>query len=156
LELAILGTPKGPKHYSLTRQNGGNGDNHKGRQGRLYKTGGLVSYSSHESLNFIGRKDAQTKINNQLLQLSVVEHDLIACIDADLSGKVAAEVLIPRDSNQLMVVAFVQSSQHADVRAKMIGLQDGLAARLPAYMIPLAYITIEGVLLFSSSRINRK
>jgi amino acid adenylation domain-containing protein len=58
----------------------GNGTNHKGRQGRLYKTGDLVSYSSDGSLNFIGRKDAQTKINGQRLELGDVEHNLIACM----------------------------------------------------------------------------
>jgi acyl-coenzyme A synthetase/AMP-(fatty) acid ligase len=85
-----------------------------------------------------------------------VEHNLIACIDADPSVKVAAEVLTPRDSDKLMLVAFVQSSQHADVRAKMIGLQDRLAVRLPAYMIPSAYIKIEELPFSSSGKMDRK
>ena len=85
-----------------------------------------------------------------------MEHNLIACIDADPLGKVAAEVLTPRDSDKLMLVAFVQTSQHADVRAKMIGLQDRLAARLPAYMIPSAYIKIEELPLSSSGKMDRK
>ena len=87
----------------------GNGTNHKGRQGCLYKTNDLISYSSDGSLNFIGRKDAQTKINGQRLELGDVEHNLIACIDADPSGKVAAGVLTLRDSDKLMLVAFVQT-----------------------------------------------
>lgn len=134
----------------------GNSTNHKGRQGRLYKTGDLVSYNSDGSPKFIGRKDAQTKINGQRLELGDVEHNLIAYMDAGPSGKVAAEVLTPRDSDKPMLVAFVQSSQHVDVRAKMIGLQDRLAARLPAYMIPSAYITIEELPLSSSGKMNRK
>ena len=55
-----------------------------------------------------------------------------------------------------MLVAFVQTRQHADVRAKMIGLEDRLAARLPAYMIPSAYIKIEEIPLSSSGKIDRK
>jgi amino acid adenylation domain-containing protein len=134
----------------------GNGISHKGRQGRLYKTGDLVSYNSDGSLNFVGRKDTQTKINGQRLELSDVEHNLIACIDADPLPKFAAEVLTPRDSGKPMLVAFVQSSQDADVRAKMIGLQDRLAARLPAYMIPSAYIKIEELPLSSTGKMDRK
>ena len=134
----------------------GNSTNHKGRQGRLYKTGDLVSYNSDGSLNFIGRKDAQTKINGQRLELGDVEHNLIAYMDAGPSGKTAAEVLTPSDSDKPMLVAFVQSSQHVDFRAKMIGFQDRLAARLPAYMIPSAYITIEELPLSSSGKMDRK
>ena len=85
-----------------------------------------------------------------------MEHNLIAYMDAGLSGKVAATVLKPRDSDKPMLVAFVQSSQHVDVRAKMIGLQDRLAARLPAYMISSAYIRIEELPLSSSGKMNRK
>jgi hypothetical protein len=85
-----------------------------------------------------------------------VEHKLLACIDTDPSGMVAAEVLKPRDSDKRMLVAFVQSSQHDNVRAKMIGLQDRLAARLPAYMIPSAYIIIDELPLSSTGKLNRK
>lgn len=134
----------------------GNGTKHKGRQGRLFKTGDLVSYNSDGSLNFIGRKDTQTKINGQRLELGDVEHNLIACIDSEPSLKVVAEVLTPRDSDKLMLVAFVQSCQHGDVRAKMIGLQDRLAARLPAYMIPSAYIKVEELPLSSSGKMDHK
>ena len=134
----------------------GNSTNHKGRQGRLYKTGDLVSYNPDGSLNFIGRKDAQTKINGQRLELGDVEHNLIAYMDAGPSGKIAAEVLTPSDSDKPMLVAFVQSSQHVDFRAKMIGFQDRLAARLPAYMILSAYITIEELPLSSSGKMDRK
>ncbi|KAH7349170.1 hypothetical protein BKA66DRAFT_431757, partial [Pyrenochaeta sp. MPI-SDFR-AT-0127] len=52
----------------------------------LYKTGDLVSYSADDSLNFIGRKDAQTKINGQRLELVDAEHNLVACIGADPPG----------------------------------------------------------------------
>ena len=134
----------------------GNGTNHKGRQGRLYKTGDLVSYNSDGSLNFIGRKDTQTKINGQRLELGDVEHNLIAHMDVGPSGNIAAEVLTPSDSDKPMLVAFVQSSQQFDFRARMIGIQDRLAARLPAYMIPSAYITIEELPLSSSGKMDRK
>ncbi|KAG9229871.1 hypothetical protein BJ875DRAFT_521712 [Amylocarpus encephaloides] len=87
-----------------------------------------LSPTADGSLNFIGRKDAQTKINGQRLELGDVEHNLVACINADPSEKVAAEGLTPRDSDKPMLVAFVQSSQHVDVRRKMIGLQDRLDA----------------------------
>jgi aryl carrier-like protein len=125
-------------------------------RGRLYKTGDLVSYRSDGSLNFIGRKDVQTKINGQRFELGDVEHNLITCIDADPSGRVTAEVLTPRDSDKPILVAFVESTQHYDVREKAIGLQDRLTARLPAYMIPSAYIAIEELPLSSSGKIDRK
>ena len=136
----------------LTR---GSVTSYKGRQRYLQKTGDLVLYGSDESIDFIGRKDAQTKINRQHLELGDVENNLIACIDADPSG-VAAEVLTLRDSGKLMLVAFVQTSQHADVRAKTIGLQEQLAARLPVYTIPSAYIKIKEVPLSSSGKTDRK
>ena len=85
-----------------------------------------------------------------------MEHNLIAYMDAGPSGKIAAEVLTPSNSDKPMLVAFVQSSQHINFRAKIVGFQDRLAARLPAYIIPLAYITIKELLFSSSNKMDRK
>uniref|UniRef100_A0A8H7NMW1 Carrier domain-containing protein n=1 Tax=Bionectria ochroleuca TaxID=29856 RepID=A0A8H7NMW1_BIOOC len=47
---------------------------HAGRDGRLYKTGDLVYYDEGGALSFVGRKDAQVKINGQRVELGDIEN----------------------------------------------------------------------------------
>ncbi len=47
-------------------------DHSLGRSGRLYKTGDLFRYDMDGSLLFVGRKDAQTKIRGQRIELEEV------------------------------------------------------------------------------------
>ncbi|KAG8414750.1 Nonribosomal peptide synthetase [Metarhizium acridum] len=137
------------------------GPGHQGRRGRVYKTGDLVQYNVDGSLTFIGRKDGQVKINGQRLELGDVEHNLASSLSAMSKVQLAAEVITPRDSDNAMLAAFIQSSgQIGDFESAMrtltAGLNDRLASKVPGYMIPSAYIMVDKLPLSATGKLDRK
>lgn len=149
----------------------GGGPGHRGRSGRVYKTGDLVQYNADGSLTFIGRKDSQVKINGQRLELGDVEVNVASSLDTDTGSEVrlAAEVITPLDSSKAMLVAFIQPPSrpqqqqqqpsdvnHSDMRSLTAGLNDRLASKVPSHMIPSAYIMVEKMPLSASGKLDRK
>ncbi|OSS43873.1 hypothetical protein B5807_11703 [Epicoccum nigrum] len=82
-----------------------------GRQGRLYKTGDLVQYSSDGNLVYIGRKDGQVKVRGQRLKLGEVEHHL-----RDFSVWQRQQTQVDEHDRQLKYwVAQLQTSRPAEL-----------------------------------------
>ncbi|KAG5930353.1 NRPS protein, partial [Claviceps africana] len=137
------------------------GPGYPGRTGRVYKTGDLVQYDADGCLTFIGRKDSQIKINGQRLELGDVEYNLASSLDNGQAVQLAAEVITPRDSSKPILVAFIQSSRQpgdggSDLRSLTAGLNDRLASRVPAYMIPSGYIMIDKLPISATGKLDRK
>ena len=65
---------------------------------RMYKTGDLVRYNSDGSLDYLGRKDSQVKVNGQRLELGEVEHHLSA--HEDVSRAIS---LVPKDGHPRII-----------------------------------------------------
>ncbi|KAI6365764.1 hypothetical protein MCOR25_005253 [Pyricularia grisea] len=134
----------------------------------LYKTGDLVRQDLTDgSLMYLGRKDNQTKVNGQRLELGEIE--------AVLNGKdatvepvvvVAGKTVI--DKNKQVLVAFVEfvskgSSddmilEHDDEsRLKMKELEALARTSLPKYMVPTLWIPVSKMpSLAASSKTDRK
>ncbi|KAK4610422.1 Nonribosomal peptide synthetase dtxS1 [Fulvia fulva] len=108
-----------------------------GRTGRLYRTGDLVRYNPDGSIDFIGRKDRQVKINGVRVELGDVEHHLRRCLGCSVSEEVAVEAIIPRDSERLILAAFSTCERIGGIRSR-------LTEALPRYMLPSAYVHIDG------------
>lgn len=137
------------------------GPGHQGRRGRVYKTGDLVQYNVDGSLTFVGRKDDQVKINGQRLELGDVEHNLASSLNATSKLQLAAEVITPRDGENAMLAAFIQSSGQlgdfeSEMRTLTAGLNDRLASKVPGYMIPSAYIMVDKLPLSATGKLDRK
>ena len=77
------------------------------RRPQIYKTGDLVQYNPNDgSINFVGRKDTQTKIRGQRIEFAEVEHHLRACLSASVD--VSAEtVTLSHEEGRSAVVAFI-------------------------------------------------
>lgn len=132
-----------------------------GRSGaRLYKTGDLVRYNADDgSLVFLGRKDAQVKLRGQRIELGEVEHHLRQCLAAEFAEpSVAAEVVVPAATGSATLAAFVQipAGERPRFQEAIRGLEDALKKRLPAYMVPSAYIPLEAIPLAPSGKTDRK
>ncbi|KAI5460965.1 hypothetical protein BGZ63DRAFT_455081 [Mariannaea sp. PMI_226] len=132
-----------------------------GRHGRVYKTGDLVKYSEDGRLVYIGRKDNQVKIRGQRVELGEVEHHVRECIPQ--ARHVAAEVVIPAgDGASPALAAFLvlDASSNAEhmpgVFSPPATLEDELAERLPAYMVPTVYCSLKELPLSSSGKTDRK
>lgn len=132
-----------------------------GRSGRVYKTGDLVRYETDGRLMFVGRKDSQVKINGQRLELGDVEANLVSSLDGGSAVRLAAEVITPRDHGKPILVAFIQSSGkpgggRSDPNSLTAGLNDRLASRVPAYMVPAAYVMVDKMPISPTGKLDRK
>jgi amino acid adenylation domain-containing protein len=147
-----------------------------GRPGRLYKTGDLVRYISDDgTMAFVGRKDAQVKLRGQRMELAETEHHTMACVPealqvaalvAKLAGEGAVPVLIGflvlKETGRLSGVLDLQSEDYASSRGTArfhslpVSVEDDLAKRLPAYMIPTIWFIIEELPVASSGKVDRK
>ncbi|MEM6445774.1 MAG: amino acid adenylation domain-containing protein, partial [Cyanobacteria bacterium P01_D01_bin.123] len=120
---------------------------------RLYKTGDLVRYRRDGSLEFLGRIDNQIKLRGFRIELGEIE----ACL-ADASN-VRAAVAIVREDRQgdKRLVAYVIPHKHSgDAGDRSKAWRQHLHARLPAYMIPHAFVELESFPLTPNGKIDRK
>ncbi|ODH51880.1 hypothetical protein GX48_01889 [Paracoccidioides brasiliensis] len=141
-----------------------------GRHGRFYKTGDLVRYGpdGSGSIVFVGRGDQQVKLRGQRVELGEVEHHLRMKLPAGTT--VAAEVITPGGmKGEPTLVAFIaqentpKAQGQGEIAAFSTELQHvlnimdkELAASLPRYMVPAAYIPLFEMPLLVSCKTDRK
>lgn len=136
---------------------------------RMYKTGDLVKYNGDGSMDmtFVGRKDTQTKVRGQRLELDEVEHHL----NADKAIRNVL-VLVPKagpEAKKLVAVVSLHSiptsnsmSSEIDmitskeVTTETSSIREGLRRRLPAYMVPSKWIVLRKLPLLPSGKLNRR
>ncbi|MGW1074427.1 amino acid adenylation domain-containing protein [Streptomyces sp. NPDC002537] len=111
---------------------------------RLYRTGDLGAYLPDGSIEFLGRNDFQVKINGHRIELGEIETVL-----AGHPG-VRAAVVVAKDGRRL--IAHVVPA-HEDITAE--ALRTHLADRLPAFMVPSAFRTLDSLPLGPNGKIDR-
>jgi amino acid adenylation domain-containing protein len=138
----------------------GCGSRHVGRHGRLYKTGDLVRYNEDGGITFVARKDTQVKIRGQRVELGEVETRMQECLTQAL--QVAAEVITPQGSNP-MLVAFILQNDDAAKSPNALELyhvpadfEGKIANKLPPYMIPAVYLSVNQMPVTASGKLDRK
>ncbi len=116
---------------------------------RLYKTGDLGRFLPDGAIEYLGRLDFQVKIRGQRIELGEIE----AALDAHAG--VAQSVVMMREDNpgdQRLVAYVVPRQTDLSVPA----LKERLAAQLPSYMVPSAFMLLDELPLTSSGKVNRK
>ncbi|KAK6425930.1 NRPS protein, partial [Elasticomyces elasticus] len=135
------------------------------KRSRFYRTGDSVRYNSDGSLHFLGRKDAQVKIRGQRVELAEVEHAIWSSFTAGSSAHVVAEVVTPQHNNNSILVAFlgigdeaIDSTDNirAALEARIGGIENRLAGKLPTYMIPTAYLALPSIPMTVTGKTNRR
>jgi len=117
-------------------------------EGRVYKTGDYVRWNKDGQLEYFGRKDFQVKLNGLRIELGEIENVL-----ASQPGiSVAAVMLYSSGSAQRLVAYYATESGKAQSEVE---LRNGLAHRLPSYMVPSQFIHLAIVPLSSSGKILR-
>ncbi|SES42437.1 hybrid non-ribosomal peptide synthetase/type I polyketide synthase [Actinokineospora terrae] len=109
--------------------------------GRLYRTGDIVRWRSDGELDFLHRNDSQVQIRGYRVEPGEVEHQLRA-----LPGVREAAVRVLDDVSLAAYVVTAEST--ASLRAT-------LAARLPDYMVPSAWMVLPALPLTSSGKLDR-
>ncbi|MFC3891215.1 amino acid adenylation domain-containing protein [Lentzea rhizosphaerae] len=110
---------------------------------RLYRTGDLVSWRPDGALDFLGRIDDQVKVRGHRIELGEIEAELAA---ADEVGQ--ALVMVRDDRLVAYYTAVAEVSRET--------LRDRLAATLPDYMVPAAFVLMDEFPLTPNGKQDRK
>ncbi|HSD46007.1 MAG TPA: amino acid adenylation domain-containing protein, partial [Pyrinomonadaceae bacterium] len=116
---------------------------------RLYRTGDLARYLPDGTIEFLGRIDTQVKIRGFRIELGEIEATLRQHPDV----LHAAVLLHQETTRQKRLVAYVVGKE--GVTPNIDDLKTWLKDRLPAYMAPSDWITLDELPRTPSGKINR-
>ncbi|MFG2447007.1 amino acid adenylation domain-containing protein [Nocardia fluminea] len=117
---------------------------------RMYRTGDLASWGPHGELDYVGRADSQVKLRGQRIELGEIEAALLSC-----PGVAHSAVILREDTpgdQRLAAYLVAKSGTEIDLAA----VRSGLHARVPAYMVPAAFVVLDHIPRTSSEKIDRK
>jgi amino acid adenylation domain-containing protein len=134
---------------------------------RFYKTGDLVKYNEDGTMLYLGRKDSQTKVRGQRLELSEVEHHLME--DGAVQNALAAVPTLGPCAKRLVGIVSIKDASLSGATAEVLQLlpqemaslnistiRDHLCERLPSYMIPSLWIAISRFPLTPGGKMDRR
>lgn len=119
-------------------------------QERLYATGDMGRYWKDGTLEFLGRKDKQVKINGYRVELGEIESAA-----KQVSGIKEAVAVLWREENQT-VLAMAYTLQNTDITLNPQDVLKQLKQRVPEYMVPELLQEMDKLPLTTNGKINRK
>lgn len=116
---------------------------------RMYRTGDLVRYREDGSLEFGGRLDHQVKVRGFRIELGEVEAALSRHESVRAVVVAAREV---REGEQRLVAYVVANEKQLPTASEWRAF---LVQRLPEYMIPSLFVSLEELPLLPNGKVNR-
>jgi len=115
---------------------------------RMYHTGDLARLQPDGRLRFLGRADHQVKIRGFRIELSEIEN----CLRRFPEVEEAVVLARTSETGLQQLCAWVQAP--AAVRAD--ALRAHVAAELPAYMVPAAFVVLEQLPINNNGKVDRR
>ena len=116
---------------------------------RLYRTGDWGCYRPDGQIDFLGRIDEQVKVRGFRIELAEIE--LTLGRHAGVKMCVVAAPEDARGEKQLVAYVIGEGKEPADTSE----LRNYLKERLPEYMIPAAFVTLQNLPLTPNGKIDR-
>ncbi|HEY3581566.1 MAG TPA: condensation domain-containing protein, partial [Pyrinomonadaceae bacterium] len=126
---------------------------------RLYRTGDLARFNEEGAIEFLGRIDDQVKVRGFRIELGEIETVLAEHPDVR-----TALILVNEDSaNDKRLIAYIVPQEQAtngDAEKYSYELTSRLAQhlreKLPAYMVPSAFVLLKEMPLSPNGKLNRR
>jgi amino acid adenylation domain-containing protein len=115
---------------------------------RLYRTGDLARYLPDGNLEFLGRIDHQVKIRGFRIELGEIE----AALGKHPTVREAVVLACDDASGDRRLVAYVVANQQSDSINELRGF---LREKLPDYMVPSAFVWLDGLPLTPNGKVDR-
>jgi len=125
-------------------------DVHRGIAGqRMYRTGDRVRYLPDDNLEYLGRNDHQVKLRGFRIELGEVEFAL------GQRREVREVAVVPREDRpgDRRLVAYVVL--RAGYETTATELRQDASRRLPDYMVPSAFVTLDRLPLTQNGKLDR-
>jgi amino acid adenylation domain-containing protein len=118
--------------------------------GRLYRTGDLARRRADGAVEFCGRADSQLKLRGFRIEPGEIE----AALDKHPGVLKSAVVARPDSANERALVAYLatRAGSHPGDQA----LREFLSQRLPAHMIPRAFVWLERLPLTANGKLDQR
>ncbi|GAB2729538.1 non-ribosomal peptide synthetase [Nocardia thraciensis] len=116
---------------------------------RLYRTGDLVRWTTAGELEYLGRTDCQVKIRGFRIELGEIEAALLAL------DEIAAAAVVAHGDEQAgdRLIAYLVAAAGETIDTANVPAQ--LAAALPSYMVPAAFVVLETLPLTANGKLDR-
>jgi amino acid adenylation domain-containing protein len=118
---------------------------------RLYRTGDRARWLADGRLDFAGRFDFQVKVRGHRIELGEIESALAG---HPAVGEAVVTVREDRPGDPRLVAYVV--AREGEAPAEPEALRAHLAARLPAYMVPSAYVVLGRLPLTPNRKVDRR
>ncbi|WP_338927406.1 amino acid adenylation domain-containing protein (plasmid) [Mycetohabitans endofungorum] len=115
---------------------------------RLYKTGDVARYRPDGNLEYLGRNDDQVKIRG----LRIEPGEIAACLTAHPQVRDAV-VVATGEGSAKRLVAYVQAEADEQLAST---LRAQVAASLPEYMVPSAFVRLDAWPLTPNGKLDRR
>ncbi|WP_158524204.1 non-ribosomal peptide synthetase [Serratia marcescens] len=119
---------------------------------RMYRTGDLARYLPGGDIEYLGRNDQQVKIRGFRIECGEVE----AQLSTDPRVRSVAVDAIGDGDGGKRLVAWVVPAPEAERATLATGLRQHLQARLPDYMVPVAYVWLEALPLTGNGKLDKR